>query len=112
MIPHTPIDAETQTKLDVIATDRVHEDDRAVVEAAVRQVARDFGGEVDPNLLRAYLADEPRAPYPAVIGATIAAMKRRGELVHDGWVITTGSTSGNNGRPARRYRLHADRSAE
>lgn len=104
MIPHAPIDADTATLLDVIATDRVHEDDRAIVEAAVRQVARDHGGTVCPNALRAHLARQPRTPYPAVIGATVAAMKRRGELVHDGWVITEGSTSGNNGRPARRYR--------
>ena len=112
MIPHAPVDERTAATLDAVATDRIHEDDRAVVERVIREVARDHGDRIDPNVLRARLAAEPRAPYPAVIGATIAAMKRRGELVHDGWVVTEGSTSGNNGRPAAQYLYHTDRSAE
>lgn len=112
MIPHAPVDERTAATLDAVATDRVHEDDRAVVERVIREVARDHGDVIDPNVLRARLAAEPRAPYPAVIGATVAAMKRRGQLVHAGWVITEGSDSGNNGKPAARYTFHADRSAE
>ena len=112
MIPHAPVDPRTAALLDLIAGDPIHESDRDIVEEGVREVARLFDGEVDPNVLREWLRDEHGncVVYPAVIGATVNAMKRRGDLIEDGWVITEGSTTGNNGKPARRYRL-TDRTA-
>ena len=104
--PHAePVDAQTASLLETVATDRVHEDDSAAVESAIRRVAAENAGRVDMNLVRPLLRNEHGSTVtPQVIGATVNALKRAGHLVDDGWVVTTGSTSGNNGRPARAYR--------
>ena len=99
-----PVDTDTASLLALVATDRIHADDaRAVVEAIVR-TASEHAGAVDPNRLRLVLR-HGRQVCPQVIGSVVSQMKRRGVLEFAGWVITEGSTSGNNGRPARSYRL-------
>jgi hypothetical protein len=106
--PSAPVDAATADLLDLIASDRLHADDSATVVAAIRATAAEHAGVVDPNRVRALLRNEHGSVVtPQVIGATYQALAKAGVLVADGWVITEGSTSGNNGRPARRYRLVA-----
>lgn len=105
-IPSAPVDAATASLLDLIAYDPIHQRDRATVVAAVVRTAQDNGGVVDPNHLRPLLWNEHGCTVdPHVIGATVRALSLSGALVFTGWVETTGSTSGNNGRPARAYRL-------
>ena len=104
-----PVDADTASVLATVATDRIHEDDAARVEAAIEQAAREHGGRVSLNDVRALLHNEHGSTvYPPVIGATVNALKRAGRLVfEDEWEITTGSTTGNNGRAQRAYRWRA-----
>lgn len=101
-----PVDHGTASLLNLIAGDPIHADDRRRVVEAVQQVAADFGNVIDPNALRAYLTDRHgnSTVYPPVIGAVVRTLAVRGVLTPDGWVVTTGSRSGNSGRPARRYR--------
>jgi hypothetical protein len=106
--PSAPVDSATASLLDLIASDRLHEDDAATVVAAIRATAAEHAGVVNPNRVRALLRNEHGCiVHPNVIGATYNALSRAGVLVHDGWVITEGSTSGNDGKPAKRYRLVA-----
>lgn len=101
--PSAPVDAETQSTLDLMTLDPSHRTDRDIITAAIETVAARNGGDVDPNELR---AEVHGLVQPNVIGATVNALARSGRLVHSGWVITRGSTSGNDGRPARKYRLN------
>jgi len=103
--PHAgPVDADTASRLDLIDADPLHSDDRATVIDAVRTTALAHGGLVDPNNLRPLLYNQHGCVVaPGCIGATIHALKRAGVLSFAGWVETTGSTSGNNGKQARAY---------
>lgn len=102
-----PVDERTQSLLELVHGDRIHTDDRERVVAAIIASAEAAGGVVDPNDLRGRLYDDRGEclVYPAVIGTTVNGLRGRGALVHIGWTVTTGSFSGNNGRPARVYRL-------
>lgn len=106
--PHAePVDAQTAALLDLIGGDPIHATDRATIAEGIRECVRMNDGVLDPNMLRAWLRDDETGEcivYPACIGATVAALRHAGRLVEDGWVVTTGSSSGNNGRPARAYR--------
>lgn len=104
--PHAePVDAQTASLLELVAGDRIHEADRRRVVEAIAQTARDHAGLVDPNHVRALLwRDGQCLVCPAVIGATVAALRHKGVLEPAGWVVTEGSTTGNNGRPQRAYR--------
>lgn len=107
-IPSAPVDDRTASLLALLEGDPIHSDDRRRVVEAIQQAARDdMFDRVDPNAVRALLTDEHgnSTVYPACIGAVVQSLARRGVLRADGWVVTTGSRSGNNGRPARRYRL-------
>lgn len=99
--PSAPVDQRTADTLGLIAGDRVHRTDRQIILDAIETVAARNGGTVDPNELR---AEVHGLVYPKTIGSTINALARSGRLVHSGWVITQGSTSGNDGRPARTWR--------
>ena len=106
--PHAaPVDAPTASLLDLIDGDPIHATDRATVIEGILDVAAHNGGAIDPNTLRLWLTDEAGEciVYPPVIGATVYALRRAGVLVQTGWTVTTGSRSGNGGRPARCYRL-------
>ncbi len=101
--PSAPVDAQTQDTLDLLTLDPSKRTDRQIITAAIETVAARNGGEVDPNELR---AEVHGLVQPNVIGATVNALARSGRLVHSGWVITRGSTSRNDGRPARSYTYH------
>jgi len=105
-IPSAPVDDRTASLLALVSGDPIHAEDRRRVVEAIEQVAADFNNEIDPNVLRSWLTDEHgnSTVYPNVIGAVIQALAKRGVLTPDGWVVTTGSRSGNSGRPARRWR--------
>lgn len=106
-LPSAPVDERTASLLALVAGDPVHADDRRRVLEAIQRTARDdMSDRVDPNKVRYLLTDAHgnSTVYPAVVGAVVQALARRGVLTPDGWVVTTGSRSGNNGRPARRYR--------
>ena len=100
--PSAPIDQPTADTLALMTLDPSHRTDRDVIAAAIETVAARSGGVVDPNELR---AEVHGLVQPQVIGATVQALAKRGRLVHAGWTVTTGSTSGNTGRPARVWRL-------
>lgn len=105
-IPSAPVDDDTASLLALIGTDRIHADDCATVVDAIIRTARMNAGTVDPNRLRALLHNAHGCiVHPPTIGATVSALRHRGVLEPLGWVVTEGSTSGNNGRPARTYRL-------
>lgn len=100
--PSAPIDQRTADTLALIDMDLVHRTDRQIVIDAIETVAARHGGDVDPNELRGELHG---LVYPKTIGATIQGLVKRGRLVVTGWTVTTGSTTGNNGKPSRTYRL-------
>ena len=106
-IPSAPVDDDTASLLALVGTDRIHADDCRTVIEGILETARHNAGVVDPNMLREWLRDERGEciVYPATIGATVSALRHRGVLEPVGWVVTEGSTSGNNGRPARLYAL-------
>lgn len=101
--PSAPVDAATQDTLNLMHADRVHRTDRQIILDAIETVAARNGGTVDPNELRGMIDG---LVYPKTIGATIQGLAKQGRLVPDGWTITRGSHSGNNGRPARCYYLN------
>ena len=107
-IPSAPVDDATASLLALVGGDRIHADDARTVVEAIRRTAAENAGTVDPNRLRRLLHNEHGCiVHPPVIGATVAALRHRGVLEPTGWVVTEGSTSGNNGRPAPTYRLRA-----
>ena len=104
--PHAePVDQQTASLLALIDGDPLHATDRARVLAAILETAAEHDGRVMPNELRALLHNEQGSTvYPPVIGATVNALKRAGRLVFEHeWQVTEGSTTGNDGKPARVY---------
>ena len=111
MIPHAPVDPRTAALLDLIAGDPRHEGDRAEIVRAILETADQHDGVIDPNVLRSKLRNDwGSTVYHKVIGAVVQALAKRGALRFDGWVVTEGSRTGNNGKPQRRYTL-TDRTA-
>ena len=100
--PSAPIDAETADTLRLLNIDPSHRTDRQIILDAIETVAARNGGDVDPNELRAEVSGQVE---PHTIGATIYALKCAKRLIPTGWTVTTGSTTGNNGKPCRTYRL-------
>lgn len=100
--PSAPIDAQTQDTLDLLTLDPSKRTDRDIITAAIETVAARNGGDVDPNELR---VEVHGLVQPNLIGSTVNALARSGRLVVTGWAITTNSTTGNNGKPSRKYRL-------
>lgn len=103
--PSAAIDPTTADTLSLMQIDPVHRTDRDIILDAIETVAARHGGTVDPNELR---REVHGLVYPKTIGATIQGLAKRGVLRHVGWTVTQGSTSGNNGRPAKCYVLTAD----
>lgn len=99
--PSAPIDEPTADTLALMDLDLTHRTDRQIILDAIETVAADGGGLIDPNELRGHLFGRVE---PKVIGATIQGLARRGHLEPAGWTVTTGSRTGNNGRPARVWR--------
>jgi len=106
-VPSAPVADETAALLDLIAGDPIHERDRRVIVRAIVAEAHASAGRIDPNRLRARLADPAGGPtvYPRVIGAVVQALAQRRVLVADGWVVSTDRRGGNAGRPARIWKL-------
>lgn len=106
MFPSAPVDDDTASLLALIAGDPIHEADRARVVQAIRDTARDHGGQVDPNVVRRRLTcAHGLTVYPRVIGAVYNALARSGRLVVDGWIVSSDVAGKNAGKPCRRYRL-------
>jgi len=111
--PHaTAIDEHTRSVLALMDIDPIHATDRTTVIRAIVETALAREDRLaDPNEWRPRLLDEHGVSvvHPNVIGATVASLRAAAVLVWDElperWVITSGSTSGNNGKPARVYRL-------
>lgn len=99
--PSAPVDQPTADTLALMNLDLVHRTDREIILDAIETVAARSGGIVDPNELRGRLHG---LVYPKTIGATINGLAKQGRLEPAGWTITKGSTTGNNGRPARCWR--------
>lgn len=108
-----PVDQTTASLLALIDGDPIHAADRARVINAIIATADADNDRIDPNQLRRRLTDGngQSTVYPATTGATVNALAVRGVLVSIGWTTTEGSTSGNNGRPARVRRLDRQRLA-
>ena len=100
--PSAPVDQPTADTLDLLNLDPTHRTDRQIIVDVIETVAARGGGDVDPNVLRGELTG---LVQPNVIGSTINSLARSGHLVATGWTVTTGSTSGNSGKPCRTYRL-------
>lgn len=100
--PSAPIDAQTADTLRLLNTDPSHRTDRQIILDAIETIAARNGGDVDPNELRSEVSGQVE---PHTIGATIYALKCAKRLIPTGWTVTTGSTTGNNGKPCRTYRL-------
>ncbi len=104
-----PIDADVIAILDELkANPDLAEDRRKVVTAIVAE-ARSRAGKVDPNRVRARIADpdsgKPALIRPQVVGAVYGALRAAGVLTFDGYVTSTDKAGRNAGRPARAYRL-------
>lgn len=98
--PSAPVDQPTADALALINMDLVHRTDRDLILDAIQAVA-DPEGLINPNRLRQELHGRV---YPKTIGATIQGLAKQGHIEPAGWTVTQGSTTGNNGRPARVWR--------
>lgn len=76
---------------------------RRVIVAAIVATGRANAGIVDPNRVRAALAG--KVVPPRLVGALYAALVSRGVLEFVGWTTSDDVAGGNQGKPARRYRL-------
>ncbi|OXM73073.1 MULTISPECIES: hypothetical protein [Amycolatopsis] len=101
--PSAPVDADTESILQLVAGDPLHEDDRAAVVRAILAAAAADGGRVDPNAVRKLIPDNV---YPRVIGATYLTLAKKGLLVVDGWTVSEDRAGRNTGKPCRLYRLN------
>jgi hypothetical protein len=101
LIGTSPADAEKDAVLALIAGDRIHAHDRALIVDAIRDSVRP-DGTVTSNDWRDRLAG---VVYSRVIGATVNALTKAGVLVPTGeWVVSDDTHGRNSGRPMRRYR--------
>ena len=101
-----PVDDETADLLALIDADRIHTDDRHKIDVAIKQVAAEHGGVVDPGRVRALLTNEHGLTvYPRVLSARYSVLTRAGVLEVDGWTTNTDKAGGNYGKPQRLYRL-------
>lgn len=96
------VDDDTASILELVAGDRIHERDRERVVEAILTAAREHDGNVDPNVVRSQITGNP---YPRVIGAVYAALRRAKVLEPIGWTTSTDTAGHNAGKPVRVYRL-------
>lgn len=102
-----PADDETADLLGLISADYVHQLDRDKVDAAITQTARDNGGRIDANKVRALLVNERGhlTVYPRLLSARYSVLARTGVIKADGWTTNTDTVGRNSGRPCRVWRL-------
>lgn len=96
------VDDYTADLLDLIADCWTHTAQRAAVERAIMSVAEDYGGHIDPNVVRRRV---PTWVQPQVVGPTYRTMCKAGFIEPDGWVISDDLRGRNSGKPARAYRV-------
>lgn len=95
------------TQLDLLAVaENPHplaDEARARIRAAIVAEAREHGGRVDPNRVRARLSDENGLQVPPrMLSATYSAMASRGELSSLGFIgVNDDHAGGNAGKPQR-----------
>lgn len=91
----------------VNASTIVHGRDFEIIHSAIRRVAREAGGVVDPNLVREELTDSngDLTVYPRTIGAQYSGLKSLKVLQQVGWTTSTDRRGRNAGKPARMYRV-------
>lgn len=108
-LPDAPVPIDVADLLQLIAGDPVHARDRKKIVQAIVAEAAAHGGLVDPNRLRARLADEHGRPtvYPRVVGAVVSCLAQRRAIEPAGYVKSTDRHGKNAGRPARVWRLRA-----
>jgi hypothetical protein len=96
-------DETTGSLLDLIADDGslLHEREWNTYLAALRDAATP-DGVVRPNALRPLVTGRIK---PCRLGPFARRAVLEGVMVPDGWQVTEGSGSGNDGKPARCYRL-------
>lgn len=100
------------TAADVACVDADHrrEADRGRVDDAIRRVAARDRGLVDPNAVRALLADANGAldVNPRTLSARYSGLSRAGVLRQEGWTVSTDTHGKNAGKPARVWRYHPE----
>lgn len=91
--------------------DPIHAADRQRIVTAIVTDAREHDGTVDPNRVRARLTrvnadgSTDLVVYPRLIGTVYSGLASKGVLEFAGWIDSTDVRGGNNGKPARSYRL-------
>lgn len=88
--------------LDAVAADPLpsRQDDRAHIEAAIRECARRNGGLVTIAWVRPLIT---RDVWPPMVGAVMSSM--RSQMEWTGQYAQNGGGSGNGAKPARVWRL-------
>lgn len=79
-----------------------HADERARIEAVIRDTARACNGRVSQNDVREHLAGIVH--HPRLVGQVYRALRRRGLLVEDGVERSTDFKGGNAGKLISVYR--------
>lgn len=78
------------------------------IRQAIAGDAREHGGEVNPNRVRARLLHPASGRLdvdPRILSATYSALRSQGVLVHAGWTTNDDVNGRNVGRPQRLWRL-------
>ena len=104
-----PVAADVQAICAALVVDPAHTADRDKLVRAIVLDARANRGRIDPNRVRARLANpttgRPDVTRPQLVGAVYQQLASLGVITFDDWVISTDRASGNSGRPVRTYRL-------
>lgn len=99
-------DPVLRTKLDVIAADVVHEQDRMIVLDAIMEDANGHDWQIDPNRVRTALTNQHGLIVtPQVVGAVYSTLRSRKVIEATGWVLSTDRAGGNANKPVRTYTL-------
>lgn len=77
-------------------------DERARIEAVIRDTARACDGRVSQNDVREHLAGIVH--HPRLVGQVYSALRRRGLLIEDGHERSTDTRGGNAGKWVSVYR--------
>ena len=101
----SPVDDETNDLLALVAMGPLApptaDEEWAEFVAALRFVAQGNDGVISANAMRELIHDVVK---PCRIGPFYSKASAQNLIVVDGWDITEGSPSGNDGKPARLYR--------
>jgi hypothetical protein len=103
----TPLPDQTAAILDCVSGDPIHARDRARVIAAIVADAEEHDDEIDADRVRARLVtdDGQLIVYPRLLSALYGHLARAGVIQFDHWKTSEDAHGGNQGRPARVWRL-------